>query len=69
MIYGEHIHETIAESTAPLIGGTGVRVTTIMDLLGQGRSVTEVLAEHPALSRGDMITALNFAAATADRVG
>lgn len=67
-MYGEPIHDAIADG-GPLIGLTGVPVVRIIELLGQGRSVSEVLAEHPALSRGDMITALNFAAASADQMG
>jgi uncharacterized protein (DUF433 family) len=46
----------------PTIKGTRITVELILEELGQGLSVDEVLAAHPHLTRQQVLAALQFAA-------
>jgi uncharacterized protein (DUF433 family) len=46
----------------PTIKGTRITVELILEELGQGLSVDEVLAAHPHLTREQVLAALQFAA-------
>jgi uncharacterized protein (DUF433 family) len=46
----------------PTIKGTRITVELILEELGQGLSVEEVLAAHPHLAREQVLAALQFAA-------
>jgi uncharacterized protein (DUF433 family) len=45
----------------PCIRGMRIRVIDVLDLLGNGLSVDEVLAEFPKLEREDVLAAIRFA--------
>jgi uncharacterized protein (DUF433 family) len=66
VIHGVLVHDDIIDR-AIVSSDTGVPVIALLDQLGQGRHVAELLAEHPSLTRGDLLRALNLVAATADR--
>ncbi len=46
----------------PVIAGTRILVQTIMEFLGAGDSIKEVLEEYPALTREDIYACMQFAA-------
>ena len=46
----------------PTIKGTQITVELVLEELGQGLSVDEVLAAHPHLTREKVLAALQFAA-------
>lgn len=46
----------------PCIRGMRIRVSDVLDLLGQGVGVDELLADYPDLERGDVQAALLWAA-------
>lgn len=46
----------------PVIAGTHILVQTIMEFLGAGDSIEEVLEEYPALTREDIYACMQFAA-------
>lgn len=46
----------------PIIAGTRIPVQTIMEFLGAGDSVDEVLEEYPALGREDIYACIQFSA-------
>lgn len=46
----------------PIIAGTRIPVQTIMEFLGAGDSVDEVLEEYPSLKREDIYACIQFAA-------
>ncbi len=46
----------------PVIAGTRIPVQTIMEFLGAGDSIDEVLEAYPSLKREDVYTCLQFAA-------
>ncbi|SEJ86410.1 Uncharacterized conserved protein, DUF433 family [Deinococcus reticulitermitis] len=46
----------------PCIRGMRIRVSDILDLLGQGVTEAEILADYPDLERGDIQAALLYAA-------
>ncbi len=46
----------------PVIRGTRVPIELILRKLGAGRSVEEILADHPRLTRDDIRAAQTFAA-------
>lgn len=50
----------------PCIRGLRVRVKDILDLLANGASVEEILADYPYLEREDITAALQYAAAQLD---
>jgi hypothetical protein len=45
----------------PIIAGTRISVQTIMEFLGAGDSIEEILEEYPSLSREDIYACLQFA--------
>lgn len=45
----------------PVIRGTRITVQTVLEFLGAGDSVDDVLAEYPALSREDVQACLGYA--------
>ncbi len=50
----------------PCIRGLRVRVKDILDLLANGASFEEILADYPYLEREDIVAALQYAAAQLD---
>ena len=46
----------------PVIAGTRIPVQTIMEFLGAGDSIDEVLEVYPALKREDVYACIQFAA-------
>lgn len=43
-----------------------IRVTDILDLLGAGASVDEILADYPYIEREDIFAAIQYAACQTD---
>lgn len=50
----------------PCIRGMRIRVTDILGLLGAGASHQEILEDYPILEEGDILAALEYAAAQTD---
>jgi uncharacterized protein (DUF433 family) len=46
----------------PSIRGTRISVQTIMEFLGSGDSIEEVLENYPSLTREDILACLRFSA-------
>lgn len=46
----------------PVVAGTRIPVELIIDKLGAGESVEQILSEHPRLTRESISAALKFAA-------
>ncbi|RKU06008.1 antitoxin [Candidatus Poribacteria bacterium] len=46
----------------PIIAGTRIPVQTIMEFLGAGDSIDEILEAYPALEREDVYACIQFAA-------
>jgi uncharacterized protein (DUF433 family) len=46
----------------PIVAGTRITVELILEKLGAGESVEDLLAAHPRLSREAVLAALQFAA-------
>lgn len=46
----------------PCIRNTRMRVSDVLELLANGASTDEVLAEHPSLERDDVLAAIAYAA-------
>ena len=46
----------------PVIGGTRITVESILERLGAGESIEDVLAAHPQLTKAAVQAALRFAA-------
>ena len=46
----------------PIIGKTRISVQTIMEFVGAGDSIDEVLEAYPSLKKGDIYACLQFAA-------
>ena len=46
----------------PVIAGTRIPVQTIMEFLGAGDSIDEVLKAYPSLKREDVYACIQFAA-------
>ncbi|MCE2394770.1 DUF433 domain-containing protein [Candidatus Poribacteria bacterium] len=55
------IHPDICNGR-PLIAGTRIPVQTIMEFLGAGDSIDEVLEAYPSLKREDVYACIQFAA-------
>lgn len=51
----------------PIIAGTRIAVSTILDLLAAGLSVDEVLKEYPGLTKKAVQEAISFASARVRR--
>ncbi len=45
----------------PCIRGMRWPVEVVLDLLGSGMSITDILDDHPELEREDIIACLNYA--------
>jgi uncharacterized protein (DUF433 family) len=52
----------------PCIRGQRIRVTDILELLGSGASVEEILADYEFLEREDILAAIDYAAYQTDHV-
>lgn len=53
----------------PCMRGTRITVSAVLGQLAAGRSIDEILADYPQLTREDVLAALEFAAAyTRERV-
>ena len=50
----------------PCIRGFRMRVTDVLELLGAGASIDEILADYPFLEREDVFAAIDYAAHQAD---
>lgn len=50
----------------PCIRGYRIRVSDVLELLGAGASVDEILTDYPFLEREDIFAALEYAAHQAD---
>jgi uncharacterized protein (DUF433 family) len=46
----------------PCFAGTRVMVSVVLDNLASGRSIEQVLADYPSVTREDVLAALAFAA-------
>lgn len=46
----------------PVIKGTRIPVYVILNLLGEGYSIEQIIKEYPDLTREDILAALRFAA-------
>ena len=55
------IHPDICNGR-PIIAGTRIPVQTIMEFLGAGDSIGEVLEAYPSLKREDVYACIQFAA-------
>jgi len=51
----------------PCIKGTRISVSLILGMLAKGMSETNVLAEYPALTHGDVLAAMAYGVETMDR--
>jgi uncharacterized protein (DUF433 family) len=47
----------------PVVAGTRVTVELILDKLGSGESVEQIIAEHPRLTRKGVLAAIRFGGA------
>ena len=56
-----NIHPDICNGR-PVIAGTRIPVQTIMEFLGAGDSIDEVLEAYPSLKREDVYACIQFAA-------
>lgn len=52
----------------PCIRGMRIRVVDILEMLGEGVSVEEILSDFPDLEREDILACLQFAARRTDIV-
>lgn len=50
----------------PIVVGTRVRVTDVLEMLAAGSSESEIVADFPYLTREDIRACLAYAAASAD---
>jgi uncharacterized protein (DUF433 family) len=46
----------------PVIAGTRITVECLLERLGAGESMDQIIAEHPRLSRQSVLAAIDFAA-------
>jgi uncharacterized protein (DUF433 family) len=46
----------------PVIAGTRITVECLLERLGAGESMVQIIAEHPRLSRQSVLAAIDFAA-------
>ena len=53
----------------PGIEGTRITVELILTRLGEGRSVADILAEYPHLTRAQVTAAIDYARVPSPRVG
>lgn len=52
----------------PCIRGKRMRVSDVLELLGAGASIEEIIEDYPFLEREDILAALQYAARQADHV-
>jgi uncharacterized protein (DUF433 family) len=52
----------------PCIRGMRIRVSDILELMGEGVNMEEILADFPDLEREDVLASLQFAARRSDIV-
>ena len=50
----------------PCIRGYRIRVSDVLDLLGSGASIEEILSDYPFLEREDIFAAIEYAAHQTD---
>jgi uncharacterized protein (DUF433 family) len=50
----------------PCIRGKRIRVTDILELVGAGATIDEILADHPYLEREDILASIEYAARQTD---
>ena len=50
----------------PCIRGMRIRVTDVLELLGAGASIEEILQDYPYLEREDVLAAIEYAARQTD---
>jgi len=50
------------EAGAPCVGKQRVRVKELIDQLAEGKAIKQILAEHPELTREDLVACLEYAA-------
>lgn len=50
----------------PCIRGMRIRVSDILEMLGEGVSMEEILTDFPDLERADILASLQFAARRSD---
>lgn len=50
----------------PVIAGTRVRVSDVLEMLAGGADAAEITSDFPYISREDVTAALNYAAVAAD---
>ena len=55
------IHPDICNGR-PVITGTRIPIQTILEFLGAGDSIEEILEEYPSLEREDIYACIQFAA-------
>lgn len=55
------IHPDICNGR-PIIANTRITVQTVMEFLGAGDSIEEILEEYPSLEREDIYACIQFAA-------
>jgi uncharacterized protein (DUF433 family) len=48
-------------SGKPVVAGTRITVELILDKLGAGESIEQILEAHPRLTRQDVLSAISFA--------
>lgn len=51
----------------PTIRGKRIAVQTVLEFLGAGESVEEILSQYPSLEREDITACIDFAARLMDR--
>jgi uncharacterized protein (DUF433 family) len=56
-----NIHPEICNGR-PVIANTRITVQTVMEFLGAGDSIEEILEEYPSLEREDIYACMQFAA-------
>ena len=56
-----NVHPDICNGK-PIIANTRIPVQTIMEFLGAGDSIEEILEEYPSLQREDIYACIQFAA-------
>jgi uncharacterized protein (DUF433 family) len=44
----------------PVVSGTRITVQTVLELLGAGDSIDDVLAEYPSLTREDVLACIQY---------
>ena len=52
----------------PCIRGQRMRVSDVLDLLGAGASIEEILEDYPYLTREDILAAISYASLQTDHL-